>query len=364
MARWLNLAIIPGVVVGICYFTISGLAELQFRNSLRKLSNSYHPMVNKVDDNAMCSGPRRVVPKSVVPYYRNAKYALHVGGVTTYGQTNNQIIIIFNALDVAMNSMNLTVVTVSGWAERLMREFIPDQESWDEISREFPIMKWGDHYLDPMIHTSKTLLERDHFSLKDHNRWEVTQSRRIRFLHYLFSSASGKTCNTLNQVTGYILGRFGAPEYIAVHVRNMEGACDRFNKWNIEQCEMEAGFIKSVLEPTGLYGKLPIVIVSDMQDEPKLRRLQSQLENAVIPQWDVNVKPSVFGDLAIGGNSELFIGNRGSSMSRNIGILREAFGKNVTSSYVFIEKGDDGTWKSVHPHHPYSWQMNDEAEEN
>lgn len=312
--------------------------------------------MDKVDGNEICAGPRRVSDRASEPYYKKAKYGLHLGNVVTYGQTNNHIIMLFNALDTAMNSNNLTVVVVSGWAERMLNKFFPDEQSWNALTYHLPIMKWNSNiWLDPVLFSSRIILERDHPGLVEKNDWRVTQSRRVRMMHYLFSSMQGESCHFLYQLKGYLLGKYATDKYMAVHVRNMEGDCKRFNKWNAEQCEMEPTFIKSVLEQTGLYGKLPIVILSDMQDQEKLKRIQSELEKVVVPQWDMGADPGVVSDITAGGMSEVFVGNQGSSMSRNIGVLREAFGKNVTSSYVFIQKQTDGSWKSLVPHHTYSW---------
>lgn len=111
------------------------------------------------------------------------------------------------------------------------------------------------------------------------------------------------------------------------------------------------------MEPTGLYGRLPIVLLTDMQDEEKLREIQQEVEKVVIPEWDLGIYPSVLSDLVVGGSSEYFIGNRGSSMTRNIGLVREAFGKDASTNYINIKQTEDGTWTNTPLHHPYSWKF-------
>jgi hypothetical protein len=67
--------------------------------------------------------------------------------------------------------------------------------------------------------------------------------------------------------------------------------------------------------------------MTDMHDEAKVHKLQNELENVVVPQKDFGAKPSMIADIVLGTASEVFIGIQGSTESRNIGILREGFGK-------------------------------------
>jgi hypothetical protein len=159
----------------------------------------------------------------------------------------------------------------------------------------------------------------------------------------------------------------------------MEGACEGFtnNRFKKEQCSMSPSYIKSILDT----GKLPIVVLTDMQDEEMLHRIQDELANVVILEWDIcgaivekndqlhdkgpwDAGPaySMIADMVVGATSEIFIGVQGSSGSRNIGILREAFGKDISTNYVFMNQTAEGDWSSYYPKRPYDWWVG-EAEQ-
>jgi hypothetical protein len=165
----------------------------------------------------------------------------------------------------------------------------------------------------------------------------------------------------MHETQGYLRRKFNQTAYVAIHIRNMEGMCKQFNsnrRHSLEQCSMNSSYITSIMNDNGFSDhKLPIYMLSDMQNEEKLRELQNELDNVVMPLWDFGgaQQPSMIADMVVGAMSDLFIGEQGSSASRNIGILREAFGKNVSTNYVFMDKTEQGKWTSIYPHHPYSW---------
>jgi len=316
------------------------------------------PFSGPLDNKEMCSGPRRSDPKNRdrQPYYAKAKYAWNVGNQKEWGNTNNKIIEIFHAIDSALESGGQTVVVFHGWALELLMNFFPDDESWYQFSLDFPVARVSpilSHLLEMNIPTEK-FFHRAHPGLEEKQPWDVIHGHRIALLHYMFSSLHGEPCHFLSELQGYLNGKFGTKTYMAVHVRDMEGKCRRFNILNHQECDMEPSFVKGVLEGTGEYGKLPIVILSDMQNTAKLARIKDELYGVVIPQWDMPSNQSVIADLVMGGMSDVFLGNEGSSMSRNAGIIREAFGKDDAMNFIWT-KWVDGKWVSVKPHHPYTF---------
>jgi hypothetical protein len=173
----------------------------------------------------------------------------------------------------------------------------------------------------------------------------------------MFSSLEGEPCDFMHEARSYLHGKFNETKYVAVHVRNMEGMCEMFNwrRFTHEQCSMSPSYVKGVMDDNGISDqKLPIFLLSDMQDEEKLHKLQDELDRVVMPIWDYGVEPSMIADMVVGASSELFIGLRASTASIHIGLLREAFGKNKSTNYVFVDKTEDGKWTSSHPHRPFS----------
>lgn len=358
MTKRSSLFLIACAVIGATFLFVDESTV----QSLRRLGARNPPFMKRGDDNQMCSGPRREINNHHRPFYEQANYALHVGHSVSNGHVNDDIIILFNAIDTAMNSGNRTVVVVSNWAEEFLDVFFPDEESWDRATRDLPIARVAEAKemdLMPLLHTSVAMFIRGAAQLKELTLWHQTHARRLNFLHYLFSSLLGEPCHVWHELVGYMSGKYESSKYIAVMIRHPKGGCSRFNHDHHEQCEMSSTYIKKILEPTGLYGKLPIVLLGDMKDEPKLQRLQSQLREVVVPKWDMGIFPSILADIAIAGMSEIFIGNEGSSMSRNVGVVREAFGKDVHTNYVFVNMTENGMWESLIPHYPYDWANNE-----
>jgi hypothetical protein len=181
----------------------------------------------------------------------------------------------------------------------------------------------------------------------------------------MFSSLEGEPCDFMHEAQSYFHGKFNESKYVAVHVRNMDGMCEIFNwyRFTHEQCSMSPSYVKGIMDDNGISDqKLPIFLLSDMQDEAKLHALQDELDDVVLPIWDYGAsRPSMTADMVVGASSEFFLGLRASTASMNIGLLREAFGKDKSTNYVFMDKTKEGKWTSVQPHNPYAWRGGKEA---
>mmetsp|Transcript_27009 Transcript_27009/g.44987 ORF Transcript_27009/g.44987 Transcript_27009/m.44987 type:complete len:292 (-) Transcript_27009:354-1229(-) len=287
---------------------------------------------------------------------------------------------LFNAIDNAMDSGGHTVVVASDWVIEWMSVFFPDEASWQQLESHFPIVRdSADLKLELLDFTTDEIMSRNHPDLQERAPWNVVQARRVKLLHYMFSNLEGEPCNFLHHVDGFLQGKYTQSKYVAVHVRHMEGMCELFNDspFRHEQCSMSPSYIKSIMESNGGdVEKLPIVLISDMQDSVKLHRIQDELDQVVVPEWDLTglekndklLTPplddgptqSIVADLVVGAMSEIFIGEQGSSASRNIGILREAFGKPVSTNYIFMDKTAEGDWTSFNPKRPYAWWVGEE----
>lgn len=320
------------------------------------------------DTRPLCAGPRRRDDQDSTraPFYESARYGLEFGVGNQDGQTNNLILEFVNAVDLALDSGSLTVVYITGWATEFLEEYFigRDPESWDQFSRDFPIIS---KEYSPIAETSRlgnslikettgNLLLRYLPSTAWRSSWDVCHTRRISLLRYLFSGLEGEPCDFLTQIQDYLQERFNQKKYIAVHVRDLDGTCEdhTVNKFNTEICAMSPSYVKNILEANGHTG-MPIVIMTDMHDEAKVHKLQDELENVVVPQWDFGANQSIIADVVMGASSEVFIGVQGSSASRHVGILREGFGRNVTTNYVYMTKTEEGNWKSFYPQHAYRW---------
>jgi hypothetical protein len=348
----------------------------------RSLQADHAPQHTKLfDDRPICSGPRRDERDNdllLEPLYKRASYGLPLGKDKPFGRFNNKVVQLFNAVDSALDSGGVTTVVVSGWVIEWMNVFFPSEDSWRQLERQFPIVRVNDTHdlnLQDLGGGTADFMSRSLPHLKPSQSVETIQARRTRLLHYMFSNLDGEPCHFLNQVQGYVKGKYEQSKYVAVHMRNMEGNCETFNDspFRKEQCSMSPLYIKSILDNHGDTGKLPIVALSDMQDEAKLHLIHDELDRVVVPEWDIGrdiIKEndqlhesgwdpgpaeSIIADMVVGATSEIFIGEQGSSGSRNIAILREAFGKPVSTNYVFMNKTADGDWSNYHPKRPYDW---------
>jgi hypothetical protein len=340
-------------------------AGLMGRGSNRRSLTTELPQL--VDSRPICFGPRRrrKIGDNELrePFSKRAVYALHLGSAGKYGRFNNQIIELANAVDVALDSGGHTIVVVSDWMVQAMMPFFPNDDSWERLEQDFPIIRNATGLeLQPITEmTTELILSRGIKLFEEQSSWDVIQARRLRLLHYMFSNLEGEPCHFMHENQGYLHGKFNQTKYVAIHVRNMEGMCIQFNSnygHSHEQCSMSPSYINSVMDDNDISDrKLPLYLLSDMQDEEKLHKLHDELDRVVIPIWDFGASPSMIADMVVGAMSEFFIGEQGSSASRNIGILREAFGKNVSTNYVFMDKREDGKWTSYHPHHPYVWAV-------
>jgi hypothetical protein len=161
----------------------------------------------------------------------------------------------------------------------------------------------------------------------------------------------------LTQTQHFLQRKFNQTEYaVAGHIHDTDGMYEDFTKnpFNKEvSCAMSPSCMKNILEMNG-HTELHIVIMSDVHDEAKVHKLQKELEDVVVPQWDFGAKPSTIADIVLGAANKVFINIQGSSGLRNTGILREGFGQDVASNYVSMDKTEEGNWTSFYPCHVYT----------
>jgi hypothetical protein len=137
----------------------------------------------------MCSGPRRTSEDESgrEPLYMKARYGLYIGkndGPFGYGQFNNNLAEWVNALDCAMDSGGMTVVVVSDFALEVLEQFFPDEQAWEQASKDLPIVKDSpDLKLVPIVVKSQHLLERELYAFKDRSSWDAVHARRLQVLH-------------------------------------------------------------------------------------------------------------------------------------------------------------------------------------
>jgi hypothetical protein len=132
-------------------------------------------------------------------------------------------------------------------------------------------------------------------------------------------------------------------KYMAVHSRSLEGSCEQRLTGTPphDECNMNPTYIKDILRRLGLLGHMPIVVISDMQNQTILDNLLANEEigkhiivPALNPKFDfINFPAS---DMMIAVMSDFFVGPRVSSMTVMIGLIRAVLGADLQSNYIYV----------------------------
>jgi hypothetical protein len=174
------------------------------------------------------------------------------------------------------------------------------------------------------------------------------EHRRRLILRKIFSHISVSNLQTLETLQEHLQKRSMGNNYVAIHIRTLDGQCARRvgPKLPKDECKMDPSYIKALLRPHYEdLSQVPIVIISDMQSPAIPERLKADPEigpNVIVPVWDFPAnfkswKSRVQDDMAVAINSKFFIGPRGSSMTVMIGLARVALGADLLSNLIYVE---------------------------
>jgi len=141
----------------------------------------------------------------------------------------------------------------------------------------------------------------------------------------------------------------GKLKYMVVHSRWMEGQCitKLRDAPSQEECYMEPPYIKRILRSQGLLGRVPIVVISDMQKTESLEALRTDPDIGhlvIVPALDEafrTTNSTVTGDMVLAAYSDAFVGTRASSMAVMIGYFRIALGADPESNYIYVDQSSN-----------------------
>jgi hypothetical protein len=288
-------------------------------------------------------------------YVANAKTVIRLGTSTAFGRFNNQVLQVMHALDFMYDrhgeletpgDRNSTaILVVARWVEDFFHNILGD--GWQEIvGKNLPIVKGGESergkwrgYAQP-YHFSSSKIYFYRTKVHFETPLDIIMQRRRRLLGTIFGLPN--QCNLLQRLLKERLG--GSSDYVAIHIRTLEGGCTSVVPPPYErECLMNPEYIRSILAASNA-AKLPIVVLSDMQNTSLITRLQQEFgKQVIVPAWEfAETNYTVIDDMMVAAKSKVFVGTRVSSMAIIIAQLRVLlYGHDPLSNYVYVYPAND-----------------------
>jgi hypothetical protein len=312
-------------------------------------------------------------------------HVYHIGAGHRYGRSNNRLISILHAVDMAMDNHggddgNIhAIVAISGWAERLLREFFftpRDGSPWElELEKLDPVLIVHENRLEALGLTAAngtTIVEvtAENSYWYGANTWnkmtvEKLWKRRNLVLGQLFQNVAARNLVAFHKLKEYLAEELkqkyngaedddGIIKYAVIHSRWLEGQCeDRLGaQLPTHECWMTPQYVKEIV---GTPVKYPIVFITDGQNEKVLPMLRDDPDigpHLIVPKELPSLRrlyshfQQPISDMVIAINSEIFIGTRISTMAKIVGITRVILGADPATNYVYTQEGEEeGTWE-------------------
>ncbi len=350
----------------------------------RKQHTAYKVDPSKVTDVLLEN--RKFTGKAVDPSKITHVYHLgynHAG----VGRFNNEWIAILHAIDRALIEHgdppnNRAVVALYSWSMETVKELFynPQEESETEFSQRLELtglvvaedrlqpLGLEDTWLESIFGPKKTVTHVwldswDAFYFVQDNREVFTPSivkNRRKLILDAFLQQFGFAKQNLvqyNILMGHIHKQIQKRQpnlsgemknnsgYVAIHSRWLEGQCERrVSKPFVDECWMRPSYVKEII---GTTIDKPIVFIWDGQNQDVLDSLKNDSEigpalivceeDLVVPKG-VDI-PQPLSDFMVGIMSDIFIGTRASSFAANIGVFREALGRDPTTNKIYTIPG-------------------------
>ena len=303
-------------------------------------------------------------------------HVYHLGHMRRYGRSNNQIVAILHAVDIALDNHgdppnNRAVVAISNWAFEILKGIFFNGSNATEFSLELeqlhPVLLVHEDRLEALELTeahNKTqvyLRTRDAYFYVENNRHRLTpqiiENRRRMVLGQLFShGVADRNLISYNVVRNYIEkqslvkinNKNEKMKYVTIHSRWLEGECERRvgDLLPKDECWMAPSYIKDIMGGTI---DRPIVFIGDGQNEEIIKNLKNDPDIGpalIIPQDivpdDVEILwwTQPWSDMMIAIMGDTFIGTRASSFATIVGISRVVRGADPASNYIYTSRGN------------------------
>jgi len=280
--------------------------------------------------------------------------------------SNNMLMSVLHALDMAEERNETTVISLGGWALHFWMDFLGLQkQSWNSslMMTTAPVVLFGElrkrriareaHLHNELFARRDLIMFED--AAKARQEMEIYKRRRIEMFTAIFSLflSPGRCSIVTDALYNHPVWKQAAPRtqrekfYVSIHVRSLEGSCIRRLGSNvpIDECQMSPSYVKEILRPLGCLGTVPIVVISDMQNNATIHSLKKDPELGpwiIVPTWDLQSNNNqteghelVWQDMVLAAMADVFIGVRVSSMSVIIGQMRAALGFDLSTNYIY-----------------------------
>lgn len=132
--------------------------------------------------------------------------------------------------------------------------------------------------------------------------------------------------------------------YAAIHVRSMEGSCERRSKSNVAtgECSWDPDYVRQILKPYSP-NNMSIHVIWDKQNETIISNLKASFGDRLHMSDPSN---TVVQDMVLAMHSTVFMGTRASTIAGVIGQFRElASNKSGSTNYIHTQgQNEDGSW--------------------
>lgn len=290
-------------------------------------------------------------------------------------QMHSQLIAILHTLDKVFDEQGEIstdgsscngIIAVSGWALTTLRQVFFNETDITEwgltLEQHLPIVLF-DRIKD---RTGKRAIVKVHSNAAYHYvktsrsllstvAPEIPVRRRRLILGQFFSHVNERhfddyntlksqlTQSTMNDEPWNDIGE----NYVALHAHSLDEQCE-FSNIPDEECVLNPEYIKNILRPLHLVGRIHIVVIGETANENALVALQSDPDigqNVIIPAWEdvVSIPGSIdsqISDMMIASKSDIFIGTKTSSTASLIGAIRVALGADPQSNYIYVKQID------------------------
>jgi len=302
-------------------------------------------------------------------------HVYHIGQGPPVGRSNNRIITILHAIDIALDNHgdlpnNHAVVAISNWAFEILKGMFFNGTDTDptefslQLEQLRPVLLVHENRLEALGLTesnNKTqayLITRETFYYKKRHRDQSTpqiiKKRRQAVLGALFQHGIAERNLVLYHVVlDYIKKRQifrnetnQKIEYITVHSRWLEGSCERRVGRLLpkDECWMTPSYIKDIMG--GTVDK-PIVLIGDGQNKEVIDKLKNDTDigpaliipGDIIPDGvEVSPRTQPWSDMMIAIMGDAFIGTRVSTVATMVGVFRVVTGADPASNFIYTSR--------------------------
>jgi len=296
----------------------------------------------------------------------------HLGHKKAYGRSNNQIVTILHAIDMALDEHgdlpnNRAVVAVSNWAFQILQEVFYNGTDRIEFSIQLeqlrPVLLVHEDRLETLgIHSRNVthiyLRTVDayyhlHRTLHKHTPQQIKKRRQVILGNLIQYGFAERNLLLYKHVIDYIKrkgrdygnGKNQITKYITIHSRWMEGECENRLGHLIpkDECWMTPSYIKNIMGGTV---DRPIVLISDGQNQEVIQNLKDDADigPALIIPGDIAPEgidfPQPWSDMMIAVMGDAFVGTRISSSAAMIGLIRVLKGADPGSNFVYTSRSN------------------------